>query len=65
MGIIRKNYTDQFREEAVKLSENVGIAQAGKDLGTNSANISRWRKESQKAPHGYIVRLPRQRGKWA
>ena len=29
MGIIRKNYTDQFREEAVKLSESVGIAQAG------------------------------------
>ena len=50
MGIIRKNYTDQFREEAVKLAESVGIAQVGKDLGVNPTNISRWPKEPQKVP---------------
>ena len=30
MGASRKFYTDQFKEEAVKLAESVGIAQAAR-----------------------------------
>ena len=51
MGIIRKNHTDQFREEAVKLSESVGIAQAGKKtLGSNPAKPADGEKSLNKPP---------------
>ena len=50
MGVIRKKYTEQFKEEAVKLAENVGVTQAAKDLGITSTNISRWRKGPPNAP---------------
>ena len=50
MGVIRRKYTEQFKEEAVKLAENVGVTQAAKDLGITSTNISRWRKGPQNAP---------------
>ena len=33
MGVTRKYYTDQYKEEAVKLSESVGVSRAAKDLG--------------------------------
>jgi transposase len=46
--ISKKQYTVEFREEAVKLVTEQGYSQAeaGKRLGIASANISRWIKES-------------------
>ena len=41
MGVTRKYYTDQYKEEAVKLAESVGIGRAAKDLGINTSNIRR------------------------
>ena len=52
MGVTRKYYTDEFKQEAVKLAESVGIAQAARDLGVCSSNIIRWRSGSLKAPLG-------------
>ena len=49
MGTLRKHYTDQFKEEAVKLAENVGIVKAANDLGTDPGNIRRWRRALQNA----------------
>ena len=49
MGASRNFYTDQFKEEAVKLAESVGVAQAAKDLGINATNINRWRRGVQNA----------------
>ena len=31
MGVIKRKYTEQFKEEAIKLAESVGIVQAGRE----------------------------------
>ena len=43
MGVTRKYYSDQFKEEAVKLAESVGISRAAKDLGIHTTNLRRWK----------------------
>ena len=45
----KKKFTEEFRREAIKLVTEQGYSQseAGKSLGVNSKNISRWLKESQ------------------
>ena len=47
MGATRRYYTDQFKQEAIKLAESVGIPQAASDLGINSGNIRRWQRGPQ------------------
>ena len=47
MGMTRKPYTDQFKEEAVKLAQNVGFNKAANDLGINPCNIRRWHRMAQ------------------
>ena len=48
MGVIKRRiYTEQFRTEALKLTEDVGITKAAKDLGINPVNIRRWQKSFQ------------------
>lgn len=44
----KKKFTEEFRQEAIKLVTEQGYSQseAGKSLGVNSKNISRWLKES-------------------
>ena len=49
MGVTRKYYTDQYKEEAVKLAESVGIGRAAKDLGINTSNIRRWQPGPDKS----------------
>lgn len=46
----KKRFTEEFRREAIKLVTEQGYSQAeaGKSLGVNSKNISRWLKERQK-----------------
>ena len=52
MGVTRKYYTDQYKEEAVKLSESVGVSRAAKDLGVSPANLRRWRQGPDKPMAG-------------
>jgi transposase len=46
----KKRFTEEFRQEAIKLVTEQGYSQAeaGKSLGVNSKNISRWLKEGAK-----------------
>lgn len=45
----KKKFTEEFRREAIKLVTEQGYSQseAGKSLGVNGKNISRWLKDSQ------------------
>jgi transposase len=47
MGITRKQYTREFKHEAVRLvtEQGISIAQAARDLGLNDNLLSRWKKE--------------------
>ncbi len=41
-----KNYTEQFKREAVALSERLGnVLKAAQQLGTTSASIVYWKKQ--------------------
>ena len=41
----RRSYSDEFKEEAVRLGETRGYAEAGRDLGIGSGQIRRWKKQ--------------------
>lgn len=45
----RKRYTQEFKEEAVKLITNQGysFAEAGRNLGVNPNLLSRWKKRGK------------------
>ena len=47
--IKRKQYSSQFKREAVQLVTQGGlsIAQAARDLGLNDNMVSRWKKEAE------------------
>jgi len=47
----RRKYTQEFKEEAVKLITNQGysFAEAGRNLGVNPNVLSRWKREIEKA----------------
>jgi len=41
-----RKYTKEFKQQAVKLSEDLGsLAEAAKQLGIPDANLHRWKKE--------------------
>jgi transposase len=45
MAIERRKYTEEFKQEAVRLMESSGkpVAQVARDLGVNDNNLYRWR----------------------
>jgi len=43
----RKIHTDEFKEEAVKLANQIGVTAAAKRLGVNASQISKWRSKTQ------------------
>lgn len=45
----RRNYTDEFKNEAVKLVTEQGysIAEAARNLGVNANLLGRWKRESE------------------
>jgi transposase len=47
MGKRRKDYTKEFKEDAVKLviEQGYSITEVGSRLGINSNNVSRWVRE--------------------
>jgi len=58
MVVQRKQYTREFKQEAVRLVTDGGLslAQAARDLGINDNMLSRWKKELEQAE---------QKGQWA
>ena len=40
----RKQYTKEFKHEALKLAEEIGVRQAAKDLGISDSILYQWRK---------------------
>ena len=40
----RKKYTKEFKLEALKLAEQIGVPQAGEDLGISDGALYKWRK---------------------
>ena len=49
MVIKRKNpsrqFTDEFKREAIGLGKKIGTSKADKELGVNEANIRQWHKK--------------------
>jgi transposase len=47
MGVPRKQYTSEFKHQAVRLvtEQGLSIAQAARDLGLNDNMLGRWKKE--------------------
>jgi len=41
----RRKYTEEFRQEAVKLAETKGFAEAARQLGIHEGNIRKWAKK--------------------
>ncbi len=41
----RRTYTKPFKEEAVRLAEQQGYAQTGRDLGVNRTLIRKWKNK--------------------
>lgn len=52
MGVQRKQYTKEFKEEAVRLitQGGVSLSQASRDLDINQNILRRWKQESER--HG-------------
>lgn len=45
MSTLRRSYTDEFKEEAVRLGKARGFPAAGRDLGIGANQIRRWNKQ--------------------
>ena len=52
----RRNYSKEFKEEAVKLVTEQGysVAEAGRNLGVNANMLGRWKKEFEGDAEGMI-----------
>jgi len=49
MGKKRKRqYTIEFKQQAVSLASRIGVSRAAKQLGVNVANVQRWKSESKR-----------------
>lgn len=45
--MVRKQYAKDFKFEALKLAEEIGVAQAAKDLGVGESLLYRWRTKAK------------------
>ncbi len=41
----RKRYSEEFKSDAVEMTEEIGLSKAAEKLGINPTNIRRWRDE--------------------
>jgi transposase len=46
-GKSKKQYSDEFKGQAVRLSRELGQAKAARQLGISEANLSYWKKKHQ------------------
>lgn len=44
-----KHYSKEFREQALKLSDDIGLKQAVEQLGIKYGTLSEWRKKRSKS----------------
>ena len=65
----RKQYSAEFKEQALKLAEQEGVARAAKDLGLAESQLYNWRQkkrldgqtsEEQKLQNAELARLKRE-----
>lgn len=65
---VRKRYSDEFKQQALKQAEKDGVALAAKDLGLAQSQLYSWRQkqrlegltsEQQKTQHAELARLKR------
>lgn len=45
--VIRKQYSPEFRKEALALAEKVGVAKAAKELGLHDSQLYGWRAKAR------------------
>ena len=48
----RKQHTPEFRQEALKLAERIGVAAAARELSLYESQLYGWRKKQQQALSG-------------
>lgn len=48
----RKQHTHEFRQEALKLAERIGVAAAARELSLYESQLYAWRKKQQQALSG-------------
>ncbi|VEB70930.1 transposase IS3 [Raoultella ornithinolytica] len=48
----RKQHTPEFRQEALKLAERIGISAAARELSLYESQLYAWRKKQQQALSG-------------
>lgn len=53
----KRSYTAEFKQQAVALSDRMGFAKAGEQLGVNPANIQRWKSKGSAQMPSSIVAL--------
>jgi transposase len=41
----KKRYTQEFKEQAVRLGCEIGISKASRDLGVSGASLNQWRRK--------------------
>jgi len=65
----RKQYSVEFKEQALKRAEKDGVAEAARDLGLTQSQLYSWRQrrrleglstEEQKLQHAELARLKRE-----
>lgn len=50
MAVARRQYTAEFKQEAVRLVEVGGLSQTARQLGVNRNLLSKWRRRLAQAP---------------
>ncbi len=55
---IKRDYTEEFKLEAVRLLEAVGVNEAGRRLGVPTATIGNWARRASKTGVGVSSPLP-------
>ena len=48
----RKTYTKEFKQQAVRLAEDIGYTQTGRDLDVNPGLIRKWKKRLTETEDG-------------
>ncbi|BBJ69930.1 transposase InsE for insertion sequence IS3E (plasmid) [Enterobacter sp. 18A13] len=49
---LRKQHSPEFRQEALKLAERIGVAAAARELSLYESQLYTWRKKQQQALSG-------------
>ena len=53
-----KHYSKEFKEEALKLSDEIGVKKAAQQLGIAYYTLADWRDVYKRQPAGSLVSMP-------